>query len=49
MIFDGSIAGCKAGVVVTERVIMFMSNETDGVLNGDCLLNESGGGVSSIV
>lgn len=50
MTLAGSIGGAVATVVValTDRVIIFASKDIDGVLNGDCLLNDSGE-VSSIV
>jgi hypothetical protein len=33
---------CKDEIVVAGREATAASNDTDGVLNGDCLLHESG-------
>jgi hypothetical protein len=39
---------CEDDVVVAGREAIPVSNDVDGVLNGDCLLHKSGG-TSSIV
>ncbi len=43
MIRVGSMNGCwEDKIVVVGREATAASNDTDGVLNGDCLLHESG-------